>query len=303
MTNYKQSDPLWANVKLGTSVSTIGKKGCLVTALGMVTDLTPKSVNAKLRFSERKLVMWSSVSAIGLKFVWRGWFYDNDKVKKAIKDYGFCLSEVKHPSGFKHWIVMIGGGKMIDPLTGRKCSTSKYSNYTGYSIVRGYPAPEGANMSDALKTCLEDRLKFWGERDDVLKKVEQLQESIKKYKVFIKNKETTIKEGKEMIATLKKQSASFKGEISKKEKEIITLNEEITKLKAKPENYAISETVKELGRWLVFGIISGLIAYFVKLDTEWAVAGTAILRIIDLYLHKEGKARKNNLLTKGLTRF
>lgn len=155
MIKLRQTDQRWASYPLGNSI--IGLIGCTVTCAAMTIDSTPDKVVDACKFTPNGSIYWHSLIKVGLKFIWRGWKYENDKVKKAIVDYGFCLVEVLHPSGIKHWVLFIGGGKMIDPLTGRECLTSKYPKLTGYSILENIKSEEP--MSD-LSECLAQHTKL-----------------------------------------------------------------------------------------------------------------------------------------------
>jgi len=174
MTGLSQRDTRWKNTKLGTSDTTIGSHGCTITALTMLAGLDRvDDVNDRLNkvngYLRGNLLIWSKIEEAipWLKFIWRGYSYDNEAVKQAIEDYGGCLVEVDFDGTpmtcDKHWVLYIGDGKMYDPWTGTERSTNVYSLPTGYAIIK----TEGEDMSEELETCLTDRKKFWDERNQL----------------------------------------------------------------------------------------------------------------------------------------
>ena len=175
MKKLKQCDSRWADKKLGNS--NLCKIGCTCTVCAMAAGTTPDKVVDACDFTENGKLYWASLSRVGLKFIWRGYSYENDKVLMAISDYGFCLVEVLHPSGIKHWVIFIGGKRLIDPLTGRECLTSKYKNLTGYCVLENIKEEP---MSNALQECLKQH----GELVDELTK---LKESLKESKKLAKD--------------------------------------------------------------------------------------------------------------------
>lgn len=66
---------------------------------------------------------------------------------------------------------------------------------------------------------------------------------------------------------------------------------------------ALWKAVKEPLRLLVLALIPFGVAYFSELNYEWAIFAVVVLKFIDKYMHEYGKIIKNDLVTKGLTRF
>ena len=71
----------------------------------------------------------------------------------------------------------------------------------------------------------------------------------------------------------------------------------------KKNKKAIWEATKEPLRLIAIALIPFIIAYFVDLPYEWAAVMIVVLRFIDKLLHELGKAKKDDLLKGGLTRF
>lgn len=152
-----QRDPKWKAEKLGFSNLTIGGYGCTLTSLTCLLNYvygasyTPNQVNNKLKelgqYNPRTnpkgaflgaLLVWANVPLAypKLKFIKRGYNYSNVEVAWNIYVKGMpVMVEVNAASigAVKHWVLFVGGQKMIDPWTGTTESTSKYP-LTGYSI-------------------------------------------------------------------------------------------------------------------------------------------------------------------------
>lgn len=139
---YSQRDWRWAFVKFGFGGGRFKDYGCTVTALTSLLgvagyNLTPPQVAEKLR--EKKafsgdLLIWSRVQLAfpKVKFIWRGYKYENAKVKENIEKGNPTLVEVLL-TGHRHWVLFLGNQKMMDPWTGKIESTSKYP-LIGYSL-------------------------------------------------------------------------------------------------------------------------------------------------------------------------
>lgn len=146
-----QRDPQWANIKLGTSNTTIGSHGCTITSLTMLLNhyggnYTPDQVNERLKslpkdqngntgFANGNLVYWSRIKEAfpQVKSVERITNYDNNKVASSLP----ALVEVdgSRIGASKHWVLYIGNQKMLDPWFGNEKSTSYYAP-TGCTIFK-----------------------------------------------------------------------------------------------------------------------------------------------------------------------
>jgi len=159
ITPLSQRDPHWSNVPLGFSNLTIGGYGCTITCISMLACLNPDEVNARLKavngFSNGNLVIWTKIKEAipWLEFEWRGYSFDNERVKGAIDTYGACLVEVDFdgkiatPSD-KHWVLYKGDQKMIDPWTGVEKSTGWYPLIKGFAIIKVSEKPSDKPVSE-----------------------------------------------------------------------------------------------------------------------------------------------------------
>lgn len=177
MVIVSQRDPKWANVKLGTSTTTIGGYGCTITSLGYLVGLTPDKVNERMLavggYSNGNLVLWGKVQeAIGVT-CYRYTSYDNSKVAESITANGAVLGEVDASAiggTGKHWVVMIGNKKVQDPWTGAERPTSDFS-FTGYTTVVFDKSKMGNYVDEniyrnydltnkeSMKVCVDDHIK------------------------------------------------------------------------------------------------------------------------------------------------
>lgn len=138
-----QRDKRWASKSLGDSGLSIGNYGCTITCLTCMFNYRLNSqygvdqVNDKLkqaRAFSAALVLWSNIpKAFPLNFVSRDYKYNNAKaawyiyVKKLP-----VLVEVNAAKigAARHWCLLIGDRKMIDPWTGSIVPTTTYP-FTG----------------------------------------------------------------------------------------------------------------------------------------------------------------------------
>jgi len=174
----KQTDLRWKYLLLKPSNLTIGGYGCLLTDCSMAAGTTPDIAVDKVNFTESGMLIWESLIKIGLKLIKRErnkW--DNQAVLDAIDKYGFCLAELVHPSGYIHWVFMIGNKQMIDPLSGKVEPTSKYSHYIGSCILQNIKQEE--TMPDALTECLAQHTKLVDELTKVKENLSKVKKDLK----------------------------------------------------------------------------------------------------------------------------
>ena len=180
MIYYSQRDNRWRRKKLGFSNLTIGSHGCTITCLAMVSGLTPDEVNERLKrnngFAQKNLVIWKKTTCLGLEFIWRGWKYENEKVKEAIKKYGFCLVNVL-AGKVKHWVVFIGNQRMVDPWDGKEKPTSTYKKLLGYCIVKK-TSEVPCKCKRELEECLKAHSKLMSELEKKDKELKLAQATI-----------------------------------------------------------------------------------------------------------------------------
>jgi len=110
------------------------------------------------------LVVWGNVpnALKSLKFIERGWVYDNAKVKAHIaKGFPVVVQVDAAPIGSPrtdHFVLFVGDQKLVDPWTGRVRPTSDFPDVKGYCL---YTAPTGNVYEEKVKKLkiAVDRLK------------------------------------------------------------------------------------------------------------------------------------------------
>ncbi|MEA2056594.1 MAG: hypothetical protein U9O78_02700 [Patescibacteria group bacterium] len=287
----KQGDPKWRNKKLGTG--TIGDRGCTCTCLAMLAGTTPDKIVDEAQFTAGGAIYWQTLKS--LKFIWRGYKYENDRVLKAIKDYGGCLVQFKSPqaSGGKHWCLFIGDGRMIDPLTGRENRTSKYGNPTGYCILEPLQTTNN-DMSKELQVCLKDRKKFWKERDQAIQDLEKCKQSKAEMGEKVREARESLEKKKEKIGELNNSNSGLQGEITKKKKRINNLEVQVKDLEEKLVNQPIVNLDKKIIELVAIYLLptaglTYLSIYLTRIDPEAAVAIAPVINLVIFILKQQAE--------------
>ena len=134
-----QRDPDWANVTIGESDATIGRYGCTITDISMLSDwysryryagkfCTPKKLAKKLKFTSTGLLYWRSIEeydSLGFKFTWRFYSYDEARILPALNGKNTACLLRLYNGNLVHWVVGI----------------KKIGNY--YLVADPYPLPSG----------------------------------------------------------------------------------------------------------------------------------------------------------------
>lgn len=149
---YGQTDTRWKNEKLGNSTKadgTIGNIGCTVTAICNLhnrlfgTDMTPSYLNKLFKDNGvyvpdapgYSIVLWANVAKAlpKLRFVYRDFNYSNSLVWSwiNISPRVPVIVVVRTPFAAQHFLLFIGGGKLVDSLDGKEKSTSTYPTLIG----------------------------------------------------------------------------------------------------------------------------------------------------------------------------
>lgn len=151
MIKYSQSDPRWANHKLGTCNDTIGQSGCFITSLAMLAYKTPLEVNDILLkgngFVNGCMVNSERASSL-LNLSYYG-------ISKTEPDYP-CIAETNFyaPKVPQHFFIWLGQGKIIDPLGGKE----KDNPYPIISF-RLFKIKNNDMTDEQIKNILKDYIK------------------------------------------------------------------------------------------------------------------------------------------------
>ena len=137
---YSQRDLKWASLKIGDTNLTLGRYGCTITCLSMLTGIAPNQMLRALKFSGA-LVVWQSCVFPRIKFEFREYGYNSAKVQHYIADpHKAVILEVNNGS---HWVVPVayfpdGSYICADPWTGTyENLLLKYHNITGAAYFNG----------------------------------------------------------------------------------------------------------------------------------------------------------------------
>jgi len=126
-----------------------------------------------------------------------------------------------------------------------------------YTNVRGFlRKKESMPGTDPLKECLAQHIMLVNEAGIQDKKIVELQDTIVRLEIDKKSLEETIRETTVEITTLGKQVSAYKGEVTKKENEIIELNKKLTE---KPSGFLVGK------RKMLVGILTPIVVAVVKI--------------------------------------
>lgn len=258
-----QRDSKWSKNNLGfTTDTTIGSHGCTITCVAMLTGYTPDVVNERLKavngYASGNLILWSKIKEAleNAEFEWRGYSYENDRVKGAIAKNGGCLVEVDGTpiGGFKHWVLYVGNGKLYDPWDGKEKSTGTYTA-TGYSIINVLGEP-GGDMADTItiptktfeelvtKSTKYDEFSNAGfyTIEDLRTRIAQLENSIKGHEETNRHLNTLLSEKSNQLSVANSRISTFEGQVLELESRVNSLTEQAKKVpKLEEENEYLNE--------------------------------------------------------------
>ena len=138
-----QRDSRWAAEKLGTSYVTVGRYGCTITCLSMLSGYfksfkTPRFLAKYLKYTRDGLIIWSSMPyVLPFRLDKRLYRQDDIEIKKSLDDPDKAV--ILQVDNF-HWVVCLGVYRfapwiyrIADPWTGKK----KAFVFSGYKKITG----------------------------------------------------------------------------------------------------------------------------------------------------------------------
>jgi len=126
-----------------------------------------------------------------------------------------------------------------------------------YTNVRGFiRKKESMPVTDPLKECLSQHEKLVTEATKKDKTIEGLELDVFNKETEIKGLKASLEETNDQITTLGKQVSAYKGEVTKKENEIIELNKKLTE---KPSGFLVGK------RKMLVGILTPITVAIVKI--------------------------------------
>lgn len=137
MTKYSQNDPAWKKKALGST--SIGAAGCFVTSLGMLANIPPTEVIARLKgrggLQGAQVVESVAARLLGLAYEPRS---SQPKQLPCIAETNYY----RHEGYPQHFFVYLGDGRIVDPLDGQE----KANLYAGHIVSYRNITPKGASM-------------------------------------------------------------------------------------------------------------------------------------------------------------
>lgn len=137
MIKLSQRDPKWSSKRLGETAFTVGKYGCTITGLSMLSDYygkfhDPGYLAEHLNFTGSGLIIWASMGTeLPFKLVKRLYKRDDKEIEFSIKNPE--TSVLLQVQG-NHWVVAIKRVPLTktyviaDPWTGAVTTTLRYKN-------------------------------------------------------------------------------------------------------------------------------------------------------------------------------
>lgn len=147
MTLYSQNDPRWKNKKLGTGNGTIGKLGCALTCIAMLSDTRPDVLNDELirggAFVSGDLMVWDRAAAL------KGLPYSANRTS-VIKYPVVVETDHYKPQGIpQHFYILHANGSVWDPADG-KIKPNPYNKKSYRNVSTNQQTPPTGGIMDLL---------------------------------------------------------------------------------------------------------------------------------------------------------
>lgn len=260
ITPLSQRDTKWASQKLGFGTGTIGSYGCLITAVAIGinsqgANLGVGEVNDKLKSvngfagDTKNLLVWSALPKAFPQIKSNGIpeAYNNDVAIGMLNRGIPVIVEVDGtPIGApSHWILLIGGGKMCDPWTGKIEATSKYAIR---KMIR-WEMQTVAQPTNDLEACLAAHKKAVGDYGVLEKEYKAKQEEwTATEKRLIEEKDRAVKDKEVIIGNLQAELSRIKTELAECGRNLTSSNKNYTEQLKKTTD--LQEKVDSLERKL-----------------------------------------------------
>lgn len=137
-----QSGPRWAIIKMGKTEVTVGRMGCLLTDLSMLSDYfgdfkTPDELAKKLLFTADARIIWDSlVKVLPFTLEKRVYNLNHFEIDVSLKDPRKAV--VLNVNSGAHWVTAIRKSTLfpnhyvvIDPWDGKEKTTRAFRNISG----------------------------------------------------------------------------------------------------------------------------------------------------------------------------
>ena len=139
MVILSQRNPRWSKCKIGVSSLLVGRFGCTVTAMSMLTDYfgiwgSPEQIAGHNEwFTKDGLVTWKNLNLKAMKFEKRLYNRVDTEIMASVEDPDKAvILEVD----YSHWVVCLGRNifgkyRIADPWDGKKKLITAYGEITG----------------------------------------------------------------------------------------------------------------------------------------------------------------------------
>jgi len=127
-----QRDPAWSQTKIGNTNITIGRYGCTLTSISMLSDYfgcykSPKDMASFLKYDASGRILWQSAKFDKFRFLKRTYSKNDVEIRDAIKS---PKKAVILELGYSHWVVAckdlgVLGYWVADPYDGKKRLNTK----------------------------------------------------------------------------------------------------------------------------------------------------------------------------------
>ena len=154
---YSQRDPRWESLKLGTSPATVGRYGCTITNIAMLSDYFASIKSGKsndpayfaknLQFTSEWYLIWESLPKVSTMHLVQRFKKENMTTAKMNELIRSALAAPKQACILQvngnHWVLATGTVpgknneyKIADPFFGDRSTTARYGNkITGGAII------------------------------------------------------------------------------------------------------------------------------------------------------------------------
>lgn len=134
---FSQHDPRWNFERIGNSPLTVGRYGCTLTCVAMLTtyflpEKTPGQLARSLQFTADGLLVWSSCQFENFIFERRVYGRDDLGIRLHLADPN--LAVILQVARRTHWVVATsrfsgdGTYQVADPWTGNKATMRRYGD-------------------------------------------------------------------------------------------------------------------------------------------------------------------------------
>lgn len=134
-----QRNLAWSQKKIGETNLTVGRYGCLITCIAMLSSYyglfrDPEWLAENLKFTKDGLLYWSSCNFENFKFERRVYGQNDYLIKKSLLSNPDTAVVVE--VDYSHWVVIIGRDwrgryRIADPWFGDKALITRYNKITG----------------------------------------------------------------------------------------------------------------------------------------------------------------------------